>query len=70
MDGPGLTAEESLQIRVLTDILLLQIRAPEPDRTIVGRALHGIGKFAAGVVVGVATSYLQALLVKFGVPPP
>lgn len=70
MDGPGLTAEESLQIRVLTDILLLQIRAPEPDRTIVGRALHGIGKFAAGVVVGVAASYLQALLVKFGVPPP
>ncbi len=70
IDGPGLTAEESLQIRVLTDTLLLQIRAPEPDRTIVGRALHGIGKFAAGAVVGVAATYLQALLVKFGVPPP
>jgi len=70
IDKPGLSDEERLQIRVLTDILLLQMRAPEPDRTIIGRALSGIGKFAAGVLVGVAATYLQALLTKFGLPPP
>jgi hypothetical protein len=62
--------EDRLQTQLLIEILQLQLRAPEPDRTIIGRALKGVATFAGGVLTGVASVYLVSLLVKFGVPPP
>lgn len=66
----ALPPEDHLQVEILTRILQLQMRAPAPDRTIVGRSLRGIATFAGGVLTGVASTYLTSLMVKFGVPPP
>ena len=70
LDDSDLSREDRLQLEVLSNILLLQMRAPAPDRTIVGRALRGIANFTSGVLVGVAATYMTSLLVKFGVPLP
>ncbi|HEV3312870.1 MAG TPA: hypothetical protein VG815_20360, partial [Chloroflexota bacterium] len=70
LERPELSMEDRLQIEILTSTLLLQLRAPNPDRTIIGRALHGVSAFAGGVLTGVAATYLTSLMIKFGLPPP
>jgi hypothetical protein len=70
LETAQLSPQDRLQTDLLLQILRLQLRAPQPDRTIIGRALKGVATFAGGVLVGVASTYMVGLLAKFGIPPP
>jgi hypothetical protein len=65
-----LSAEDRVRLDVLIQTLQLQLRTPTADRTIIGRVLHGLATFGGGVLVGVASTYLTGLMVRFGIPLP
>lgn len=65
-----LSAEDRVRLDVLIQTLQLQLRTPTADRTIIGRVLHGLAAFGGGVLVGVASTYLTGLMVRFGIPLP
>lgn len=65
-----LSAEDQSQLQVLIETLQLQLRAPVPDRPIIGRVLRGLATLAGGALLGVAGNYLADLLKRFGVPWP
>jgi len=65
-----LSAKDRVRLDVLIQTLQLQLRTPTADRTIIGRVLHGLATFGGGVLVGVASTYLTGLMVRFGIPLP
>jgi len=66
----AIAAEDRAQIDVLIQMLQLQLRAPAPDRPIIGRILRGLGTVGGGVLLGVAGNYFSDLLKRFGMPWP
>ena len=65
-----LSDEDRAQLDMLINTLHLQLRAPRPDRPIIGRALKGIATVAGGLFLGVAGNYLTDLLRRFDMPWP
>jgi hypothetical protein len=65
-----LSAEDRVRLDVLIQTLQLQLRTPTTDRTIIGQVLHGLAVFGGGVFVGIASTYLTSLMVRFGIPLP
>jgi hypothetical protein len=65
-----LSAEDRTQLDVLIEMLQLQLRAPRPDRPIIGRILRGLAIVGGGLLLGVAGNYLTDLMHSFGVPWP
>lgn len=62
-----LSAPDRARLDALVQMLQIQLRTPSPDRPIISRLLHGLLTFSSGVVTGIAATYLQGALVKFGV---
>lgn len=51
-----------LSARIHVDTINLQLRAPEPSRSIIKEAVKVVGTYLVGVASGVGTSYLYDLL--------
>jgi hypothetical protein len=65
-----LSAEDRTQLDVLIEMLQLQLRAPRPDRPIIGRVLRGLAAVGGGLLLAVAGNYLTDLMHSFGVSRP
>ena len=65
-----LDVETAATLKAAIDTMHAQVRAPRPDRRIVGRTIATIATFAGGLVTGVAGNYLTDLVKAFHVPWP
>jgi hypothetical protein len=65
-----LDPEDRALLQAAADTLRAQLASPRADRTIVGRAIHGIATFGGGLILGVAGNYLADLLQRLHVAWP
>jgi hypothetical protein len=65
-----LSDEDRAQLEILVQMLELQLRAPYPDRRIVGRIVRGVVALGGGIFAGVLGNLATDLLQTFDVPWP